>query len=103
LGGLFLELGDLPRAEETFRHASMLDVHDSEALNLVAFLNVRQNKLEEACKTQRRAVARQPDQARQYLILSDILTRMGRFDEAREALTHVTRLEAMARPRVAAN
>lgn len=103
LGGLFLEMGDLPQAEEAFRHASMLDVHDPEALNLMALLNVRQNKLEAACKTQRRAVARQPDQPRQYLFLSDILTRMGRTDEARDTLGHVDRLESQARAQTAAN
>lgn len=103
LGGLFLEMGDLPQAEERFRHASMLDVHDPEALNLIALLDVRQDRLEDACKTQRRAVARQPDQPRQYLMLSDILTKMGRVDEAREALAQVSRLESMARRQVAAN
>jgi Flp pilus assembly protein TadD len=103
LGGLFLEMGDLPQAEENFRHASILDVHDPEALNLIVLLDVRQNKLEDACRTQRRAVTRQPDQPRQYLILADILTRMGRVDEARETLAHVSRLESMARPQVAAN
>jgi len=103
LGGLLLEMGDLPQAEEAFRHASMLDVHDPEALNLIALLDIRQNKLEDACKTQRRAVARQPDQPRQYLILSDIFTRMGRVDEARETLAHFSRLESIARPQVAVN
>jgi protein O-mannosyl-transferase len=103
LGGLFLELGDLPQAEENLRHASILDVHDPEALNLIALLDVRQNRLEDACTTQRRAVARQPDQPRQYLILSDILTRMGRVDEARETLAQASRLESMARPQVAVN
>ena len=74
-----------------------------EALNLMALLSVRQNKLEEACKTQRRAVARQPDQPRQYLLLSDILTKMGRTDEAREMLAEVSRLKSMALPAVVAN
>jgi Flp pilus assembly protein TadD len=103
LGGLLLEMGDLPQAEEAFRHASCLDVHDAEALNLMALLSVRQNKLEEACKTQRRAVARQPDQPRQYLLLSDILGKMGRTEEARETLAEVSRLESMVRPRVVVN
>jgi len=97
LGGLFLEEGDWSQAEAAFRQASWLDVHDAEALNLMAQLSVRQNKLEDACTTQRRAVARQPDQARQYLLLSDILTRMGRTDEARAALAQITRLQATAR------
>jgi tetratricopeptide (TPR) repeat protein len=103
LGGLFLEMGDLPQAQGNFRHASILDVHDSAALNLIALLEVRQGKLDDACKTQRRAVSRQPDQPRQYLILADILTRMGRADEARETLAHASRLESIARPRMAAN
>jgi Flp pilus assembly protein TadD len=97
LGVLFLEMGDVVKAEAAFRHASWLDVHDADALNLMALLSVRQNKLEEACTTQRRAVARQPDQARQYLLLSDILTKMGRTDEAHAALGQITRLQATAR------
>ena len=100
LGGLFLETGDLLQAEEAFRHASILDVHDAAALNLMALLSVRQNKLEEACKTQRRAVARQPDQPRQYLLLSDILSKMGRTEEARETLAEVSRLKSIALPAV---
>lgn len=103
LGGLFLEVGDLQQAEEAFRHASMLDVHDAEALNLMALVCVRQNKLEDACLIQRRAVARQPDQPRQYLLLSDILSKLGRAEEAREALGEVSRLESLARSPLALN
>jgi Flp pilus assembly protein TadD len=97
LGVLLLEAGDTVKSEAAFRNASWLDVHDAQALNLMALLSVRQNKLEEACKTQRRAVARQPDQPRQNLLLSDILTKMGRTDEAQAALTQVTRLQTAAR------
>jgi tetratricopeptide (TPR) repeat protein len=97
LGGLFVETGNLPRAQAAFQSASWLDVHDADALNLMAMLSVRQDKLDDACKTQRRAVARQPDQARQYLLLSDILTKMGRTDEAQAALAQITRLQATAR------
>jgi len=97
LGVLFLEMGDVVKAEAAFRNASWLDVHDAEALNLMALLSVQQNKLEEACKTQRRAVARQPDQPRQYLLLSDILTKMGRTDEAHAALAQIRRLQETAR------
>ena len=103
LGRLFSEMGDVAGAEDAWRRASWLDVHDAEALNLMALLSVRQNKLEDACRTQRRAVARQPDQPRQYLLLSDILSKMGRVEEARETLAEVGRMESMARPRVAVN
>lgn len=94
LGRLHSEMGDAAEAEAAFRHASWLDVHDAEALNLMALLSVRQNKLEDACKTQRRAVARQPDEPRQYLLLSDILSKMGRSEEARAALAQVSEMKA---------
>ena len=103
VGRLHSELGNNSKAEEAFRHASWLDVYDVEALNLLALLDVRQNKLEEACQVQRRAISRQPDQPRQYLLLVDILKKLGRVDEASEMLMEVSRLEAMAQPRVAAN
>jgi len=93
LGRLHSEMGNTAKAEAAFRHASWLDVHDAEALNLMALLNVRQNKLEDACKTQRRAIARQPDQPRQYLLLSDILSKMGREEEARAALAQVSTMK----------
>ncbi|HEY8835266.1 MAG TPA: hypothetical protein VIM09_06740, partial [Chthoniobacterales bacterium] len=61
----------------------------------------RQNRLDAACKTQRRAVARQPDQPRQYLLLSDILEKMGRHDEAQAALAQVQLLQALAKSQTA--
>jgi len=97
LGRLHSEMGDVAKAATAFRHASWLDVHDTEALNLMALLSVRENKLEDACETQRRAVARQPYQPRQYLLLSDILEKMGRTDEAHAALAQIRRLQATAR------
>lgn len=80
-----------------FRHASWLDVHDAEALNLLASIKLRQNRLDDAYRTQRRAVARQPDQPRQYVLLSNILEKMGRPGEAKLAHAEVTRLEGIAR------
>jgi tetratricopeptide (TPR) repeat protein len=103
LGRLNSEIGNLAKAEEAFRHASRLDVHDAEALNLLALLSARQNKLADACKTQRRAVSRQPDQPRQYLLLSDILTQMGRAEEAQAALAHVSAMKATADASTALN
>ena len=60
-------------------------------------MKMRQNRLDLACEIQRRAVARQPDEPRQYLLLSDILEKMGRTDEARAAQAHVSALSALAR------
>ncbi len=84
-------------ATAALRHASSLDVHDVVALNLIAALNVRQNHLDEAWRVQRRAVARQPDEPRQYVMLSNILEKMGRTDEARSAMEHVNYLQALAK------
>lgn len=103
LGNLEVETGDLRDAEEAFRRASTLDVHDSKALNVIALLNVRQNKLERAYEAQRRALSREPDQPRQYLILAEILTKMGRMDEAQETLIQINRLESKVQSKVAVN
>jgi tetratricopeptide (TPR) repeat protein len=96
LGRLHWEEGNADAATKAWRHASWLDVHDAESLNLIARLRLRQNRLEEAFKIQQRAIARQPDQPRQYRMLSDILAKMGRADEARAALAQVTQMEAFA-------
>jgi protein O-mannosyl-transferase len=103
LGRLYFESGNLECATAALRHASSLDVHDVVALNLIATLNIRQNHLEEAWRAQRRAVARQPDEPRQYVMLSNILEKMGRTDEARSAREHVNRLQALAQVQPVAN
>jgi Flp pilus assembly protein TadD len=66
-------------------------------------MRMRQNHLDDAWRTQRRAVARQPDEPRQYLLLSDILDKMGRNDEARAALAQVSRLRELAGAKTAQN
>jgi protein O-mannosyl-transferase len=105
LGRLYCEAGNVSEAEVALRHASWLDFHDAESLNLIAMMKVRQNRLDVAYEIQRRAVARQPDQPRQYLLLSDILEKMGRDSEARAALAQVHVLEGLAKAqgKVAAN
>lgn len=97
LGRIHLEAGRFVEAAAALRHASRLDVHDAESLNLLALVDVRQDRLQDACATQRRAVSRQPDQPRQYLLLADILGKMGRADEAQAALAQVTRLQSAVR------
>jgi protein O-mannosyl-transferase len=103
LGRLYLESGKTEAAISALRHASLLDVHDVVALNLIAALNVRRNNLDEAWRVQRRAVARQPDEPRQYVMLSNILEKMGRTDEARSAMAQVNRLQALAQTQAVAN
>jgi predicted Zn-dependent protease len=97
LGRVWAEQGDAEKAESALRHASWLDVHDTESLNLIVEMKVRQNRLDAAWQIQRRAVARQPDQPRQYLLLSDILEKMGRHDEAKAALAQVELLQSLAK------
>jgi Flp pilus assembly protein TadD len=96
MGRLFAQKADVDAAASALRHASWLDMHETEALNLMAILRMRQNRLEDAVQTQRRAVARQPDQPQQYLLLSDLLGKMGRADESRAALAEVSRLRSLA-------
>jgi tetratricopeptide (TPR) repeat protein len=96
LGRLYAETGDIARADAALSHASWLDLHDAEALHLIALIKLRQNHLEEAFRAQRRAISRQPDQPSQYILLSNILEKMGRSDEARAALAQVSRLRALA-------
>lgn len=101
LGKLLFEKGDYAAAETVFRRASRLDVHDASALNMLALLDVTRERFDTAYRTQRRAIARQPDEPRQYLILSDILTKMGRRDEAQAVIAQVSRMQDMARAAVA--
>ena len=97
LGNGYLEEGRFSEAAATLQLASKLDVHDAESLNLIALMHLRQNRLEDAYEIQRRAVSRQPEQPRQYLLLADILGKMGRNDEARDALAQVQRFQALAK------
>jgi tetratricopeptide (TPR) repeat protein len=96
LGRLYAETGDISRADAALSHASWLDLHDAEALHLIALIKLRQNHLDEAFRAQSRAISRQPDQPSQYILLSNILEKMGRTDEARAALAQVSRLRALA-------
>lgn len=96
VGRLYAEANDVARAETALSHASWLDIHDAEALHLLAMIKLRENNLEEAFRAQRRAIRRQPDQPSQYILLSHILQKMGRTDEARAALAQISRLRSLA-------
>jgi tetratricopeptide (TPR) repeat protein len=96
LGHLYAQENDSEHAECELRLASWLDVHDAQSLRLIALMRVNQKRFNEAVQVQRRAIARQPDQPSQYVLLSNILEQMGRNDEARAALAQVSRLRALA-------
>lgn len=102
-GRLLAQKGDIDAATAALRHASWLDVHETAALNLIALMRMRENRLDDAFRIQRRAVSRQPDEPRQYLLLSDILERMGRNQESRAALAQVSRLRQLAGAKTAQN
>jgi len=103
LGKLYYAQGNTTQAEAELRHASRLDIHDATALNLIAALSMNQSRWDDAFAAQSRALARQPDEPRQYVLLSNILEKMGRTDEARSLLAQVTEMEAIARAQTAAN
>lgn len=103
LGRIYFDENRFAEAGAALHHASRLDVHDAESLNLIALMDVRQNRLQDAFEIQTRAISRQPDQPRQYLLLADILEKMGRGEEARAALAQVTRLQAAVRADSIAN
>jgi protein O-mannosyl-transferase len=96
LGRLYAQENDSKDAETKLRLASQLDVHDAEALRLLALIRLGQNRLEEAAQMQRLAISRQPDEPSQYILLSNILEKMGRDDEARATMAQVSRLRALA-------
>ena len=95
-GRLLAQRGEVETAAAALRHASWLDIHETAALNLIAVIRMGESKLDEACRIQKSAVARQPDEPRQYLLLSTILQKMGRPNEAQIALAHVSRLKETA-------
>jgi tetratricopeptide (TPR) repeat protein len=97
LGRLYAEAGDAERSVTTLCHATWLDVHEVEALNLIARMRFRQHRFEDAYRAQKRAVARQPGALRQYVFLSDILEKMGHTDEAKSVTAEVARLQAIGR------
>jgi tetratricopeptide (TPR) repeat protein len=96
LGRLYAQKDDVRHAETELLLASWLDVHDAEALRLLALIRIGQSRLDEAVQIQRRAIARQPDQPSQYVLLSNILEKMGRDEEARAALAQVAHLRTLA-------
>ena len=103
LGQLLAEKGDVDSAEAALKHASWLDIRSTDSLNLIAVMRMGQNRFDEAWQAQRRAVSRQPDQPSQYVLLSNILGKMGRGDEARLALAQVSKLRSLAGPVQPAN
>ncbi|CAN5593570.1 hypothetical protein BH20VER3_BH20VER3_05450 [soil metagenome] len=98
LGRLYAEKGDVERAAETLRGASRLDVHEVDALNLIARIRLNQHRLAEAYRAQKMAVSRRPDGPIQHIFLSDILEKMGQPAAAKAAFAEGTRLKTVGHP-----
>jgi len=97
MGRTYSQLRRYVEAEAALRRASWLDIHNVESLNLIAALDLEQDRLDAAREAQQQAVRRQPDQPQQYFLLADILEKMGRHDAARAALAQVHQLQALAK------
>ena len=96
LGRLYAQKGDLVNAERALSDARRLDVHETDAVRMLVNLWMNQDRLDEALRAQLRIVRSHSDEPRQYLLLSQVLTRMGRMDEAKAALEKVSRLRTLA-------
>ena len=58
-------------------------------------MRLREHKLIDALTIQRRAIARQPDQPSQYVLLSEILEKMGRNADAHAELVKASYLRSL--------
>jgi Flp pilus assembly protein TadD len=101
LGRLYEQKGDVSLAIQYLSRASWLDVHDTDSLRLMVQMQMRENNFGQAFAIQRRAVSRQPDEPRQYVLLSDILEKMGRSEDARDALAEASRLRGLVKDQLA--
>ena len=97
LGKLKAQQGDAAAALSALTHASRLDIHETEALNLVTRIQLGQKNFAAALGAQQRAISRQPDRPSQYLLFSEVLMQMGRTEQAQEALEKARLIERQGR------
>jgi tetratricopeptide (TPR) repeat protein len=97
LGKLKAQQGDATAALAALNHASRLDIHETEALNLVTRINLRAKNFTAALNAQERAISRQPDKPSQYLLFSEVLMQMGRTEQAHKALETARLIERQGR------
>ncbi|HZJ14466.1 MAG TPA: tetratricopeptide repeat protein [Chthoniobacteraceae bacterium] len=94
LGLLRAAVGDSQAAIEAMRHAGRLDIYNPKPFANIARIELTRNRPEAACEAQKIAVARDPDQPSRYLILADLLERLGRKEAAEAALRRADELRA---------
>lgn len=97
LGKLKAQQGDGAAAIVALQHASWLDIHETQALNLLVRIELRAKNFPAALAAQRRAVSRQPAEPSQYLLFAEVLAQMGRDEQAAQARETARQLEAQAR------
>jgi protein O-mannosyl-transferase len=93
LGKVKAQQGDAAGALAALQHASRLDIRETEALNLMARIQMRANNTDAALLAQRRAVARQPDEPSQHRLFAEVLRQAGRDEQAQKALEAAKALE----------
>src|SRR5205085_9267975 len=95
LGRLYGETGEIDRSVDLLQRASKVDVWETDAPNLLVTVLARHDRLAEACAAQQRVIDRQPNEPRPYLVLSELLQRIGRREESRAALAKFNYLRAL--------
>lgn len=95
-GELYAQTGDVSNAERSLSFAALLDVHDVQALNLLAHIYAGERRFDDARRAQLRAIARQPDKPSQYFLLATLLEEMGRTREAQVTLAKVSHMRDLA-------
>lgn len=97
LGKLKAQQGDAPAALTALTHASRLDIHETDALNLITRIQLGANNFAAALGTQEHAISRQPDSPSQYLLFSEVLRQMGRTEQAQKAREKARLMERQGR------
>ena len=97
LGKLKAQQGDAAGALAALKHASRLDIRETEALNLMTRIQLNSGNLEAALGIQERAISRQPDQPSQHLLYSEVLMQMGRAQQAQRARDRAESLQQKTR------
>jgi tetratricopeptide (TPR) repeat protein len=99
LGLLRVAAGDAQAGIEALHHAGRLDIYNPKPFANIALIELTRNRPAAACEAQQIAVARDPDQPSRYLILAELLERLGRKEAAEAALRRADELRASVRPR----
>ncbi len=96
LGKLKAQQNDTAGALAALRHACLLDIRETEALNLITRIELCAKNGPAALVSQERALSRQPDEPSQYLLYSEVLMQMGRTQQAEKAIETARRLQDQA-------